>query len=327
MSRPDSKLVLALHIGRSGTEAAVVDIGADPWRVVGHPVRKEPQGKSQDGIIVRARQCADEVLQPHDKTAILGTGISTPGQLDAASGIVRVVPGIAWHDVDLSAMFSALPQPLHVDNDARAAALVERYTGEGRGVGNLLVVNLNTGLSAGMVLDGKLHRGFRQISGEFGHQTVDCSNAAPMCQCGNRGCLEVYASGWSLVRTASAFVTGIASPTIVNKITSGTLSHLDIYEAARDGDSVCQAMLADLGRYLGVGIAACLNLLGPEKVIISGSLAVAWPLFQQFTLTEVTRRALSEAQANVPIVMTTLGTNRDLLAAAAVFHHERQDRR
>lgn len=315
--------VLALHIGRSGTEAAIVDTGADPWQVVVGPVSVRPQGQSPDEVVKIAQQCAAQAVETH-RDDITGSAIATPGQVHVPQKRVLEVAGMSWREADLAKAFASLPQPLYVDNNARASALAELYVGGGRGVRDFVTVNLDTGLAAGLVLDGRLYRGWQQISGEFGHLTVDCNLGARQCHCGNTGCLETYASGWALVRLAKTMVAAGVETTLRAKVQDGTLVYADIYGAAEEGDSAAFTLLEDLGRYLGIGLASLANIVGPQKIIVSGALARAWDCFQEPMLLEFRRRALRQAR-QVTVEPTILMSDGCVLAAAAVFRQQSTD--
>ena len=137
----------------------------------------------------------NRVLEAHE-ARVAGTAVSIPGQVNPFEGRVLTAPGLGidWNDVNLSEEFQALPPPLYVDNDARASTLAEMYYGRAKGVEHLVVVQLCSGVGAGFVLGGRLYEGYRQISGEFGHQTVNLHGRramVPMRQSGMPGGLRI----------------------------------------------------------------------------------------------------------------------------------------
>ena len=316
----DPVLVRALHIGRTGTDAAIVEIKGDVPKVICR-VRRGPQAGTRESMVGMAVEAAQEALAishvPQDH--IWGTGISTPGPLDPHRRKVLNVPGMGWANTDLGEEFKIFDSALFVENDADAAALAELKFGKGRGVDDFLVLYLGSGVGAGIVIGGEIYRGFRGTAGEIGHQTINYSGDAPWCACGNRGCLELYGGGTKLVRDVSAAVK-VGSPTAVGmKVLSEQLNYLDVWEAAQKGDELCKRLLELMGRMPGVGVANYLNLLNPKKVIVAGPLARAWNYFGERLVAEVHQRAFYEARRDVPIEPTDFGEDSDLIAAGAAF--------
>ena len=164
-----------------------------------------------------------------------------------------------------------------IENDANAAAWGEFRFGAGEDVDDLLLVTVGTGVGGGIVLDGGLYRGAFGVGAEIGHMRVVPNGI--LCGCGNRGCFEQYASGSALVREARLAASG-GSPlarSLVDRA-GGDVEAIDgplITEAARDGDGFALEQLAELGRWLGEGIASLTAILDPAVVVIGGGVSEA----------------------------------------------------
>ncbi|MFT4084581.1 MAG: ROK family glucokinase [Nocardioides sp.] len=205
-------------------------------------------------------------------------GVGAAGYIDKTRSTVLFAPNIAWRDVDLKAMIEKeVELPVVIENDANAAAWGEFVFGAGADVDDLLLVTVGTGVGGGFVLDGELYRGAFGVGAEIGHMRVVPGGV--LCGCGNRGCLEQYASGSALVRdvrTAAQAGSLLAAGLLDRaggdpQAITGPL----VTEAARDGDPFAVEALANLGTWLGEGIASLAAVLDPAVVAIGGGVADA----------------------------------------------------
>ena len=192
-----------------------------------------------------------------------GCGVSVGGPTDARRGTVFAAPAIpGWGEGGFPlAQFLeyALDLSVKLENDADATALAEWRFGAGRGVQTMAFLTIGTGIGAGLILDGRLHRGALGAGGEVGHLCVEPGGR--LCACGMCGCLEAYASGPSLVLLA------------VENGFRGTASGQAVAAAARAGNSAAQAAFQAAGEMLGRGLASLTMLLNPERIVL-GTLAV-----------------------------------------------------
>jgi glucokinase len=214
----------------------------------------------------------------HDITAV---GVGAAGYVDAARAVVLFAPNIAWRDVDLKAeLEQRLGLPVVVENDVNAAAWGEFTYGAGHDVDDLLMVAVGTGVGGGLVLDGELYRGAFGVGAEIGHMRVVPDGL--MCGCGNRGCLEQYASGSALVREvrAAARSGSLLAADVLDRAggdPDGITGPL-VTEAARAGDPFAVEQLEVLGRWLGEGIASLTAVLDPAVVVVGGGVSEAGDL-------------------------------------------------
>ncbi len=211
----------------------------------------------------------------HDITAV---GVGAAGYVDKTRSTVLFAPNLAWRNVDLKAELEPrVGLPVVVENDANAAAWGEFTYGAGHDVDDLLLVTVGTGVGGGLVLDGELYRGAFGVGAEIGHLRV--VPGGRLCGCGNYGCFEQYASGTALVRNArEAAREGSLLARTVLDMTGGDIDRIDgpiITDAAREGDQFALEQLAEIGRWLGEGIATLAAVLDPAVVAIGGGVSEA----------------------------------------------------
>jgi glucokinase len=221
---------------------------------------------------------ASLVTQLRSRHEIAAVGVGAAGYVDKSRAVVMFAPNIAWRDVDLKAELEArIDLPVVVENDANAAAWGEFTYGAGHDIDDLLMVAVGTGVGGGLVLDGELYRGAFGVGAEIGHMRVVPDGI--LCGCGNRGCLEQYASGSALVREVRAAARGgslLAAGVLEmaggdpEKITGPLVT-----EAAHAGDPFAVEQLEVLGRWLGEGIASLTAVLDPAVVVIGGGVSEA----------------------------------------------------
>ena len=247
-------------------------------------------------------------------------GVGAAGYVDRSRSKVLLAPNLAWRDIDLRAELEPrLDVPVLIENDANAAAWGEFTYGAGHDVDDLLLVTVGTGIGGGVVLDGQLYRGAFGVAGEVGHLRV--VRDGQLCGCGKHGCFEQYASGSALVRNARAAAAsgGHAADAVVERA-GGDPDRIDgkmITDAAQEGDAFAIEQLANLGRWLGEGIAALATVLDPAAVAIGGGVSEAGDL-----ILEPLRVAFAKHLSGLPhrplaeIRSATLGNRAGLIGAA-----------
>jgi glucokinase len=259
------------------------------------------------------RDVADDCRKQLGIETLNAASILVPGTLDSANEIVTQAPNLpSLIRFNLkSALEDTFRIPVLLENDANAAAVGEMWLGAARGARNVICITLGTGVGAGIILDGKLWRGTFGTAGELGHTTFDAFNG-PECKCGNRGCLEMYASATAIVRMARESLSSHSNTTLSDQC----LTAAKVYEAGVQGDSLALEVFRTVGAYLGVGIANLINILGPEVIVIGGGVANGWTLFEGAMREQVLKRASRPLTPMVEIKPALCGDNAGLLGAA-----------
>jgi glucokinase len=308
-----SGLSVGIDIGGTKVAAGVVD---ERGRVLARARRDTP---SRDAGLVEATIIAvvEELRATHDVVAV---GIGAAGFVDAARARVRFAPHLAWRNEPLrDAVTATLGLPVVVENDANAAAWAEWRFGAAQDEDHLVMVTLGTGIGGGIVEDGRVQRGRYGMAGEFGHMVIVPDGHR--CECGNRGCLEQYASGNVLGREARELARA-GSPVAVGLMerVRGDVDALIgpvVTEAAREGDACAVELFEDVGRWLGIGLANLAAALDPGLFVIGGGVSDAGELLlgparEAFRRTLTGRGYRPEAR----IVRASFGPEAGLVGAA-----------
>jgi predicted NBD/HSP70 family sugar kinase len=245
------------------------------------PLRGRTDDAAYDVVVALCRELVSVAGRP-----VLGVGVGTPGVVDAAGAVLRA-PNLGWTALPLAQRLSdELGLPVHVANDANAAALGEHTFGGAAGSG-LMVIAVGKGLGAGLLLDGDLHRGHHDAAGEIGHVTVDPRGVA--CACGRRGCLETI----------------LAAPALRARIAG-----LDRRAA--------DAALASVGRRLGGALALIVGALDLREVVLSGPVDLLGGSLRDAAHSEIRKRSMSIVGDELDLRMARLGAD-VVLAGAAVL--------
>ena len=254
-------------------------------------------------------------MKPAD---IEGMGFGFPGQIDCKKGVVRLAPNIpGWVDVPIAKiMESEFGIPTRVDNDVRTATLGELNYGAGVGCENLVCITVGTGIGSGLVVNGKLVRGANNAAGEIGHIKLNM-DGGPLCGCGDRGCLEAYASGPSIVAMAEEYIRGGKS-TKYRELANPDITPYIVAVAAKEGDPVARQIFRIMGEYIGKGLTSVVNLLNPEKIIIGGGVAEAGEILLDPIRETIAKRAMT-IQREVEIVPAQLGNTAGVIGASLLI--------
>ncbi len=251
---------------------------------------------------------------------IEGMGFGFPGQIDCQNGIVRLAPNIpGWVNVPIAKiMEEEFSIPTRVDNDVRTAALGELNYGAGVGCQNLVCITVGTGIGSGLVINGKLVRGASNAAGELGHIKLNMEGG-PLCGCGDRGCLEAYASGPSIVAMAEDYIRGGKS-TKYRELANPEITPYIVAVAAKEGDPVAKQIFRIMGEYIGIGLTSVINLLNPEKVIIGGGVAAAGDILFDPIKETIAKRAMTIQKEAVEIVPAQLGNTAGVIGASLLIN-------
>ena len=253
---------------------------------------------------------------------LIGIGVGAPGPLDVKKGIIHFAPNLpGWKEVYLKKILKEkFNMKVVLENDANAAAWGERCFGAGKGINNLVCFTLGTGIGGGIIIDGKIYHGNNFVSAEFGHMTVN--KDGPLCNCGNRGCLEAYSSATGIRnRIKDKIKKGITSQffTNIDDYLNESVSLKSIFETARMGDDLTKNIVEDAITYLGIAMANIANLLNPEMIIVTGGISREGENLMIPLKKVVKKRTLSSNYQFLKIVTGELGDFAGALGAAALL--------
>ena len=295
----------------SGTHAIGVDVGgtkilAGVVTQEGEVVRRHERATPQDAqeTVVRELEAAvSELMTP--EVGAIGFGIPSP--IDQRRGVVVQCVNLPLTDFPLrDHMSKRFGLPVGLDNDANAAGIGEWRAGVGRGVDELVMVTLGTGLGGGVISSGKPFRGANGTGVELGHVVIVHDGRPCQGLCTGRGHLEPY-------------VTGTAATKVAQEAFGPSADAHRLIRLAHEGDKTARDILADIGRYLGSGLGSFTNIFAPELIVVGGGFGVAGWEFLIDSAEEVLRReALLPMRETVRVARGELGTSAGLIGAAFV---------
>jgi glucokinase len=219
----------------------------------------------------------EELSEGHQ---VLGAGIAAAGFIDAQQSNIIYAPNINWRNEPFKARLEAkLSIPVIIENDANAAGWAEYRYGAGKGYQHMVMLTIGTGVGGAVIVDGKMLRGGFGIAGELGHLRL-VPNGLP-CGCGQSGCLESYGSGTALLKSAKALAdSGDPDGAKLRELqaATGQLTGQEVYQAILESDPGALRLLAELGDWLGQGVASLTAVLDPQIVVIGGGVSAAGDL-------------------------------------------------
>ena len=243
-------------------------------------------------------------------------GVGVPGPVITEAGVVvapPIMPGWDGYPIrtTLEKMWGC---PITLNNDAELGALGEWAYGAGRGERNIAYIKVGSGVGAGLILNQQIYGGTTGAAGEIGHLTID--ENGPLCNCGNRGCLEAFAGGHAIARQGQALVKS-GKRTLLSSIPVEKITAYDVAEASRHGDLHAQEILQRAGTSIGIAIAGLINLFNPSVVIIGGGVSQVGDMITTPIRQAVRDRAMRASEQSVRITTGMLG-RRSLLIGATV---------
>ena len=310
---PTARVTLGIAIDVRDVTAGLVDLGGKMRATQRAPIAPEARPAA---IVDTVAQVARRALRGVDSRDVLGVGVAVPGLVRWPDGVILFSPNLGWRDVPIQAMLEErLGRPVLVDNEVRALALAEHSYGAARGARTVVVIDAAYGVGGAIIIDSALYRGVHGAAGEVGHNIVEPNGA--VCGCGNRGCLETVASAHGLVaRATDALAAGRASALAADARGRLTLDH--IVAAARGGDALACELLARAATYLGLAVANAIDNWDPERVVLSGPVALAVGDRLDDALLGGQRAILDVGRARVPVVRAALGAEAKVIGAATL---------
>lgn len=252
-----------------------------------------------------ALEMIDEILARQPEVEVWAVAVGVPGPVDFASGrpvAPPIMPG--WNGFDVRRRFEQrFDAPVWVDNDVNLLALSERARRQDDAV-DLIFCKIGTGIGAGLLSHGRIHRGANGAAGDIGHVRVRDSEA--QCRCGKTGCLEAEAGGWALVRDAEAALAEGAGGYLARHVEEGgAVTPESIALAAMDGDALAISLVQRSARLIGESIAALVNMFNPGVIVVGGAVSSAGEIF----LAEVRQRIY---ELSLPLATRDLATVRSV---------------
>jgi glucokinase len=299
-----TSLFLGLDIG--GTKSAAV-VGDSAGNVIKRVAGPTPLSGWQEAVgfhLALINQVCHEFGSEPSK--FIALGVSCGGPVDSRAGIVYSPPNLpGWHSVPLLQILTEqFDIPVALENDANATALAEHRWGAGVGCSDMAYLTFGTGIGAGLILNGELYRGGRDLAGEIGHTTI--MPDGPLCLCGKRGCLEALASGTAIGKAGT------------ERLGPSAMNAEDVCRLARERDEVAIEIIEDAAKWMGLGIANLLLTLNLQRVILGTMAVFAGDLLLEPIRTAAKNNCWPRVWEQVEIVPAALGEETQDKAALCV---------
>ncbi|MCL0092022.1 ROK family protein [Dehalococcoidales bacterium] len=323
MTKKSDLPVLAIDVGGTKIITAII---SNKGQVMAREYYLTRADEGPESVINRILSAIDHLLNLRNiaPSQLDSISIAAAGAIDFERGLVTLSPNLpGWYNIPLRDMVKGKYKVnTWLINDASAAALGEHHLGAGRGVNNLILLTLGTGIGGGIIINDQLYHGPCGSAGEIGHMTIDANG--PRCKCGNIGCLEILASGTAVAQEAIRRIgQGESSSLTEVKIENITAETVSI--AAQGGDPLALEVISKAATYLGVGMVNLVNIFNPEMIIVGGGMAQMGELLLNPARQVVTERAFKLPAQAVRIVPAQLGDNAGVLGAAIFARQQNLD--
>jgi glucokinase len=317
MARAEERPVLAVDLG--GTKMIIALVSRNGWIIERH-YWNTVAVEGPRAVIERVFEGIDYLLgenglAPQQLSAV---SIAAAAIIDMREGIITAAPNLPdWENIPLkSIVLEKYGIDTYLINDADAAALGEHRFGAGKGLNNLVLLTLGTGIGGGIIIDGKLYTGSYGGAAELGHMII--VEDGPECGCGNKGCLEALASGTAIAREARRRIVKGEKSSLA-ELAQGKQDDITaetVYLAAKDGDQLSLDVITGAARYLGKGVLNLVHIFSPDMVILGGSVARMGDLLFEPVRRIVGEQAFPLMAKSVQIVPARLGNDAGVVGAA-----------
>ena len=322
------ELYVGVDIGSTNVRAAVVDADGHVLGQEKHRLQSREPPQVAEAVVRAAKTACGAAGLPFGELKAMGLGLA--GMIQKSTGVVLSAPSLGWRDVPFVKLLQArAPKlPIWLANDLSVAAWGERAAGAGRGVDDLMVVLVGSGVGLGLILGGKLQEGASGVAGELGH--ILAHPGGRLCTCGKRGCLEAYAGGQSLaswarddIRIATAAGRAAGKPSTLGKKlvdqAGGDLEKITaaaMERAAHEGDELSRRLLDEAGRMLGVALSSLVTVLNPARMLLGGGVLAGSPRMMRATIEALDLHTAKAARLALHVSTPELGDEAGVVGAA-----------
>ncbi|NLA57995.1 MAG: ROK family transcriptional regulator [Firmicutes bacterium] len=246
---------------------------------------------------------------------VVGIGISAPGPLLAREGKIALISNLpGWRDISLVHMIHRrFGIPTLIEHDANVSVLAERWFGKGKLSDNLVYIAAGRGVGAGILVNGSIYSGKSNVAGEIGHTTINYNG--PVCDCGNKGCLEMYCSSLAFARQAKEIA---AAKKPAGWPAASRLTAEAVFELAKAGDGEALELVRRAGRFMGIGVVNVINAYNPDMIILGDEMAQAGEPWLEAIKEVVRERVIEELRKETTIELSELEVEPAFLGAGTL---------
>ena len=318
----ETRKVIGVDLGGTKLLAGAIDEHLGVHRSAYRIVHTLDQGNLLDTVV----DAIEEVRE--QEPAIEAVGFGIPCLIDQRTGVAVVAVNLPIKDVPFrDLMEERLGLPVFIDNDATVATLVEQRFGAAEGAQDVVGLTVGTGIGGGMVLGGRVYRGYIGAAGELGHMVVDLDGPKCQGQCPNHGCLEAVASGMAIGREGTVAAEQEPDSALGAALADGLeITGEFVTDLALQGDELARMVIGGVGLKLGVGLSNIVNVFNPEVIVIGGGAMTAGDLLLDPARDEMKRRALPPSRDLVNVVRAKFRDEAGMLGAAVLAFDELDER-
>ena len=309
------RYTIGIHINKFITGIALLNLRGQILAIERYSMDKEFE--NQNDFVTMLAEAVNRVIEKSGvkRDDILGIGVGAPGPLDCESGVILTPPNMPMLDyLPLKETLEGRTGfPVFLNKDTNVIAFAEYWYRNNRDCSNLAYVEVDMGIGSGIIIDGKLNVGANCIAGEFGHITIDLNG--PLCNCGNRGCLEAMSSGIAVLRMLGEQLENQKDHPLYHKRNSLTIE--DVFEMTDKKDLLTISILNRSAFYVGVAVSNLINTFDPEMIILGGILIQKYPMYFNIVQDVANQRKVKGAKENY-MAVSVLGENAGVIGAGEI---------
>jgi glucokinase len=315
------KRYVGVDIGGTKVAAGLVDPNGEIGKQTRVPMISDASAEEGLSAVLQAiAQILPSEALPIGDAQVSGIGICAPGPLDPKTGVILNPPNVpCWRNFPLAEeVRKAYRVPVHVDNDANAAALAEARWGAGRGYPSVFYATIGTGIGTGIIFDGHIFHGRTGSAGEGGHVSIDYRG--PPCKCGKPGCIEIFASGTAIGKRARQELAAGCKSSML-ELAGGNLDAVTgeiVGKAFVASDPLATEILSSTADMVALWLGNMIDLFDPHVIVIGGgAAALLQPFFEQLRQ-RIPKLTVNPRSAEVPIVSSRYGADSGIAGGAAL---------
>lgn len=309
------RYTIGIHINKFITGIALLNLRGQILAIERYSMDKEFE--NQNDFVTMLAEAVELVIEKSGvkREDILGIGVGAPGPLDCESGVILTPPNMPMLDyLPLKETLEGRTGfPVFLNKDTNVIAFAEYWYRNNRDCSNLAYVEVDMGIGSGLIIDGKLNVGANCIAGEFGHITIDING--PLCNCGNRGCLEAMSSGIAVLRMLGEQLENQKDHSLYHKRNALTIE--DVFEMTDKKDLLTISILNRSAFYVGVAVSNLINTFDPEMIILGGILIQKYPMYFNIVQDVANQRKVKGAKENY-MAVSVLGENAGVIGAGEI---------
>lgn len=305
MENMEKPYVLGIDMGGTGTKFGIVNAKGDVLMSSSLPTQNYPDIDEYCDILCREMMKIVNQFGGIDK--VRGVGAGTPNG-NYYTGCIEYAANLPWKGTIPFAhkISERMGIPCRITNDANAAAMGEMTYGAAKGMKNFIEITLGTGVGSGIVIDGKVVYGHDGFAGELGHTKIVHGPEGRQCGCGQKGCIEAYASATGVARSAKEIIENSSKETMLRKLDIEHITSYDVFKAAEAGDEIAKEIFDFTGSMLGQKLADFVAFSAPEAIILFGGLTKAGHWIMDPIVKALNENVMPLWQGKVKVLVSTL---------------------